>query len=81
MDVIGTGEAAITKRQFEAFRLVFTAGLSYEQAAQVMGITRQAVQKHIKKIKHKYPDCVPKTNKPKMFSLQDRDNGQIKEKW
>jgi len=80
-DVVGTGEAAITKKQFEAFRLVFVAGLTYEQTAQVMGITRQAVQKHIKKIRETHPDCVTKTNTPKMFSYRDRDDSQIKEKF
>jgi len=34
-----------TKRQMEAYRLVELQGLTFEQAAKMMGISRQAVAK------------------------------------
>lgn len=86
-DVIGTGKAAITQRQFEAFRLVFTEGLSYLEAARKMGISQQAVSKLIKKIKEKYPECVPNTKvateawRHKVSYNPELHDHQIKEKW
>ncbi len=72
----------ITKRQWTAFRYVFTDGLSYEQAAKKMGISKVAVSGLIKRIRNKYPDCVPNTDRPKTLRFDpSMDDGQIKEKW
>lgn len=74
--------ARIPARQLLAFRLVFSEGLSYEQAATVMGISEQAVSGLIKRLRRKYPDCVPNIEKPKTLRFDPKmDDGQIKEKF
>jgi len=84
-DVIGSGK--ITKRQFEAFGLIFTKGLSYTEAAEKMGISQQAVTKLIKKIRKYYPECVPKTEitrqawKTRVAYNPEIHDSQIREKW
>ncbi len=71
----------ITGRQWTAFRLVFTDGLTYEQAADKMGIRKAAVSRLIKRIRKEYPDCVPKTQTPKTLRFDPSMKGQIKEKF
>ena len=74
--------ARIPARQLLAFRLVFSEGLTYEQAAKTMGISEQAVSGLIKKIRKKYPDCVPNTNQPKLQRFDPLiHDGQIEEKF
>ena len=69
----------VTERQWIAFRYVFTDGLTYEQAAEKMGISKQAVSGLIKRIRNKYPDCVPDTKKPKTLRFDPTMEDQIKE--
>lgn len=74
--------ARIPARQLLAFRLVFSEGLTYEQAAKTMGISEPAVSGLIKRIRRKYPACVPNTNKPKTLRFDpSMDDGQIEEKF
>ncbi len=70
--------ARIPTRQLLAFRLVFSEGLTYEQAAKTMGISEQAVSGLIKRMRCKYPDCIPKTDKPKLLRFDpSMDDSQI----
>jgi len=72
----------IPKRQLLAFRLVYSEGLSYEKAGHIMGIERDAVAHLIKRLKAKYPDCVPKGRANKMYRLNlSIDDDQIDEKF
>ena len=71
----------VTEKQWTAFRYVFTDGLTYEQAAEKMGISKQAVSGLIKRIRNKYPDCVPDTDRPKTLRFDPVLEGQIKEKF
>ncbi len=72
----------VPERQLLAFRLVFSEGLSYQQAAQAMGISDTAVRGLIKRMRLKYPGCVPNTKTPKTLCFNpDMDDGQIKEKF
>ncbi|KKL97231.1 hypothetical protein LCGC14_1836520 [marine sediment metagenome] len=72
----------IPNRQLLAFRLVFSEGLSYEQAAQKMGISEQAISGLIKRMRLKYPDCIPNTKTPKTLRFDpDMDGGEIEGKF
>ena len=71
----------VTERQWIAFRYVFTDGLTYEQAAEKMGISDTAVKGLIKRIRNKYPDCVPNTDRPKTLRFDPMMENQIKEKF
>ncbi len=74
----------VTDRQWIAFRLIFTDGLTYEQAAEKMNISKPAIAGLIKRIRSKYPDCVPNTKKGKMLSyelLTEHEKAHVKEKF
>jgi len=74
----------VTDRQWTAFRLIFTDGLTYEKAAEKMNISKAAVAGLIKRIRHKYPDCVPQIKRGKVLSydlLTEDEKAHIKEKF
>lgn len=74
----------VTDRQWTAFVLIFGNGLTYEQAAEKMNISKAAVAGLIKRVRHKYPDCVPKVKKGKMLSfdlLTEDEKAHIREKF
>lgn len=81
------GQGGITARQMQAFKLVFSEGLTYEQAGQRMGISKQRVAKLLVKIRDKYPDCIPKRIKAttvaytQAFERFEEKAEQIKEKF
>lgn len=74
----------ITDRQWTAFRLVYTDGLTYEEVAEKMNTTKNAVAHLVGKIRKKYPDCVPSPDKPKVLSydrLTEDEKANIKERF
>ena len=72
----------LPRRQLLAFRLVFSEGLTYEKAGQTMGIGRDAVAHLIKRLKAKYPECVPKERARRIYRLNLAiDDEQIERKF
>ncbi len=72
----------VPERQLLAFRLIFSEGLTYEQAARTMGISDTAVRGLIKRMRLKYPDCIPNTKTPKTLRFDpDMDGGEIEGKF
>ena len=77
----------IPERQLLAFRLVYSEGRTHKQAANMMGISRVAVVNLIKRLKAKYPDCIPKNTNlvfepyTKEFERTEEKAKLIKEKY
>jgi len=62
-----------------AFTLIYTDGLTYQEAAETMQISGAAVAHLIKGIRRKYPDCVPKGVRHKVIRYDPSMDDQIKE--
>lgn len=72
----------ISARQLLAFRLIYSEGLTYEQAGRIMNIKRSAVARLIKRLRQVYPDCIPKHRAEKILQLVPKmADGQIKDRW
>lgn len=65
----------ITTRQFEAWRLVFCVGCSQQEAAEVMGISQQAVNNLLHRLSAKMPSIIftekPHVGRIKRFTQYD----------
>ena len=48
----------ITFKQYQALRTVYHEGLNYDKAAKILGVSRQTVSAHLKKLKKLYPDIL-----------------------
>jgi len=71
----------LSVRQWRAFGLVYQDGLTYEQAGEIMQISQSAVAHLIKRIRRKYPDCVPVVSHPKMLRYEGWMDEFVKEKF
>lgn len=72
----------LTDKQWLAFKLIYTDGLTYQQAAEKMNISKGNVADLIKRIRQKYPDAVPKLNrKPKTVRYNPLMDNHVREKF
>jgi DNA-directed RNA polymerase specialized sigma subunit len=64
-------EKRITRRQEEAYRLVFIQDMSIRQAAIIMGISPITVHRHINTVFNRYPSLRAGFQKPKTVLVGD----------
>ena len=78
-------QAGISWQQLQAFMLVYTFGLTHQEAAERLNITRQGVSWLLSELFKKYPETRPPKNTPinitRAACFDNIDESKIREKY
>lgn len=72
------GKDIPTRRQIEAYRLVYLHNMKHSAAAAVMKITRQGVEFHLRILRENHPELFKEASNFKITTYCDAMNNKIK---